>query len=222
MSLSKEKRSSRLRVVCPLLPELVLFCADSSPESSVDLEPKTRIESFIEGLGTSEKAFLSPHHQYDQRHDQLYEDLPELRATIFPFVNLLYVPIRFFFSAVESLLLAIVFGIHKITGWISAVVWFSFQLILYSTFESVVKSFFQFLDAILIAILPEWVPSVLVYGLPTAIGMSLLKSYWYGVDFWFCLKWMMIVRFGLWVGGTVIYYSYEIYAARNNKRKRID
>jgi len=78
-------------------------------------------------------------------------------------------------------------------------VWFLFQLWMYSAAEKLIGSVLQVLDAAIVELLPGWIPSVLVSGTATALGITALKSYWYGINFWSCLKWIVICRVGLCV-----------------------
>lgn len=159
-------------------------------ENDTAILKSTPMENLISGLDSYEAALI-----IGRDHSQQPETVhPEIRATIFPLVHLLYTPIRLFFSFIEGLLLTAVYTIHRISTFATHVVWFLFQMWIYSIVEHVIEGVFEALDQVIVELLPQWIPSVLVSGTATMVGITGLKSYWYGISFWGSLKWIIIWR----------------------------
>ena len=167
---------------------------DILSENDSPIHKASPMENLISGLNVHEADLITGR---TNSHDMTVH--PEIRATIFPLVHLLYAPIRFFFSFIESPFLTAVYIIHKVFTWATHVVWFLFQMWMYSTAEQLIGSVLKVFDQVIMELLPGWVPPVLVSGTATMLGISGLKCYWYGISFWSCLKWMMICRFGVFL-----------------------
>lgn len=166
-------------------------------KGTIEIHTESRMEALLSGLDVYEKSMIIPQSGDVDLRDQ---PVPEIRAAMFPIVNFLYAPFRWFFALVERCLLVTVLMIHRVFGWISSITWFMFQAWLYSIAEQFVTGIFQGLDTAISQVMPSFVPPFLVGGLATAVGMSFLKSYWWGTAFWDCLKWNFIMR-GIFVAG---------------------
>ena len=79
---------------------------------------------------------------------------PAFRATIFPLVDMLTVPIRWLFALIESFLLITIYCIHKSFFWLAWTVICLFQFSCYSFVESVVKGALALLDEAIFLALP--------------------------------------------------------------------
>ena len=124
---------------------------------------------------------------------------PAIRATIFPLVELLVRPIHWIFDFIESILLLIVFCVHRILSWMTTIFIFIFQAVLYGWVEQLVNGFLAALDAAIWEAMPSWVPWLLASNIASWFGLSALRSFWYGTNYLQSLKWIFIFRLGMWV-----------------------
>jgi hypothetical protein len=147
-------------------------------------------------------------------------NLPEVRALVFPFAEMLFLPVKWIFSLIEAMLLAVIYSIRIIFRWLGVVFWYALQAILYGFAESLVKSAFGAVDVMIAAVLPDFVPQFLIAGTGTAIGISALKSYWYSISFWTTLKWIFIARFGMWGIWATTVFGLAVYGEWRDRRKR--
>jgi hypothetical protein len=145
---------------------------------------------------------------------------PEVRALVFPFAEMLFMPIKWTFSLIEAMLLAVIYSIRVMFRWLGVVFWFALQAMIYGIAEFLVKSAFGAVDAIILAVLPEFIPPFILAGTGTAIGVSALKAYWYSVSFWGTLKWIFLVRFGLWAIWATIMFGLAVYGEWRDRKKR--
>lgn len=88
--------------------------------------------------------------------------------------------------------------------------------------ENLIKNVFAEFDAAIVELMPDWMPSIVVSGLATAVGMAGLKSYWYGFAFWECVKWMFIWRVGIFVVCQALVGIWVAYNAWYDHVKRRD
>ena len=153
------------------------------------------MENLISGLDSYKATLITGRNAYEEP----LTINPEIRATVFPLDHLVYIPIRFFFSFIEGLLLIAMYTIHRIFNFAAGVAWFLFQMWMYSIAEQLISGAFKTLDQIIVELLPGWIPTILVNGTTTMLGVAGLKCYWYSISFWECLKWMVICRLGLYV-----------------------
>lgn len=158
-----------------------------SSSSSSEISPLEALVSDMDPM--DREIILQSETHYPRDYSRGETNNPEIRATLFPLIHILYTPIRLLFSLIEALLLTTVLLIHKVFGWIAVAVWFLFQTVLYSGFEGVIKYVLRGLDEVIVASLPGWVPSILVSGTATAVCVAGLKSYWYGLAFLEVVKW---------------------------------
>jgi hypothetical protein len=167
---------------------------DILSENDSPIHKATPMENLVSGLDVYDAALITGRTDHQDMNVHA-----EMRATIFPLVHLLYTPIRFFFSFIESLFLTALYIIHKVFTWATYVVWFLFQMWMYNTAEQLIGGVLNVFDQAIMELLPGWIPPVLVSGTATMLGITGLKCYWYGISFWGCLKWMMICRLGIFV-----------------------
>lgn len=160
----------------------------------------TRIEDFLMSRSDTERALIVGPESWPRAatRQRRHAPIPELRATLFPLMDVLYLPFRWFFSLVESLLLITVWTIHKLFSWLASVAWFCFQLLLYQMIEGWFESVFHMVDGVIMEAMPDWASGLPMMGLTATVAMSGLKSYWYGISFWHSIKWMFIIRAGMW------------------------
>jgi hypothetical protein len=187
--------------------------------STIAAAPESRMEALVSSLDDFERALIV-HRDPDKPWEA--ELNTEIRATILPFVNLLYTPFRWVFEQIESLILFSMHLVHKMFNWISIAVWFGFQVCVYTAFEMFVKALLQGFDAAIVVLMPDWIPPIFVSGLATAVGIAGLKSYWYGVAFWECVKWIFIWRVGIFVAWQVLVGIWIVYNAWYDRVKRRD
>jgi hypothetical protein len=147
-------------------------------------------------------------------------NLPEIRAVVFPFAEMLFMPIKWIFSLIEAMLLTVIYCIRIMFRCLGVVSWYILQAMLYGLAEFSVKYAFGTVDAIIVAVMLEIVPPFLFAGMGTAISVSALKSYWYSISFWNTLKWVFIVRFGLWGTRATIMFGLAVYGEWRDRRKR--
>jgi len=88
--------------------------------------------------------------------------------------------------------------------------------------ESVIKGLLQTVDAAIMAVMPEWVPKILVSGTATAVVISALKSYWYGISFLEAVKWIFVWRVGMLVLWQVAVGLWTLHGIWRDRRKRQD
>lgn len=153
-------------------------------------------------------------------HDDSTLQLPEVRALVFPLAEMLYIPIKWIFSLIEALLLSVIYSIRAGFRWMGVVFWFFFQAMLYSMVENMVAGVFSVLDTVILEIMPRWIPPVIVSSMGTAVAVSALKSYWYNMNFFWCMTWILKVRVGLFVIGTTIMFCFRWYGEWRDRAKR--
>jgi hypothetical protein len=186
------------------------------PAPNTGGEYKTPIERWLSkfAMTDAERSLIFAQSNNNEMH------LPEVRALVFPFAEMLFVPIKWIFSLIEAMLLAVIYSIRIIFRWLGIVFWFALQAVLYRTAESLVQSAFGAVDTVILVVLPEFIPPFLIAGVGTAIGISALKSYWYSVSFWGTLKLIFLVRFALWAIWTTINHGLVVCGVRRDRRKR--
>lgn len=147
-------------------------------------------------------------------------DFPEIRALVFPLAEMLYIPIKWTFSLIEAILISVIYTIRTLFRWTGVIFWFMFQITLYGIVEQMVKSALNTVDALILVVVPRWMPQVIVSGMGTAIGIAALKSYWYGISFWECVKWYFVARIGFWAICVVIGGGFGLYSEWRARIKR--
>jgi hypothetical protein len=125
-------------------------------------------------------------------------DLPKVRASIFPFAERFYTPIKWIDFRVEALLLSVIYGFRAVFRWAGVAFWFSLRIILYSVIERMALWVFGVVDMLILLVLPGWVPPFMMAGMGTVVGVSALQSYLYSIGFSECLKSILLARVGLW------------------------
>jgi hypothetical protein len=147
-------------------------------------------------------------------------EFPEVRALVFPLAELLYLPIKWTLSVIEALLVAVTYTIRTLFRWAGVVLWFLFQISLYTAAEYAVKLVLAGFDELIMQVMPSWMPPFVVAGTGTGIGVAALKSYWYSISFWECLKWNFGLRLGLWVAWNVVVGGFRLYGEWRDRTKR--
>ena len=187
------------RVNSPSLP------LSASANAILDTLPPLK-ESRLSKLISS----LSP---ADQRHLLYQDSAPDfaIRATFLPLVNLLVSPISWIFGFVESVLLLIVYCVHKLLSWMTTILMFIIQGLIYSFVETVVKTLLATLDLLILGLMPSWMPHMLVSNLASCTGLSALRSFWYSENFLQSLRWIFIFRGAMWLGMELIRRAYQLW-----------
>lgn len=160
--------------------------------------PKTPLYNLLSSLSASDRSLVEvqpPHYPYNE-WDQAD---PAIRATIFPLVHLLTLPLHWTFDFVESLLLLTVYCLHKVLSWMTWIFIVTLQAVLYRWVEQIVKMLLASLDTAIWDIMPSWMPAVLASNLASLFGLTALRSFWYGTNFLTSLKWIFIFRVGMLV-----------------------
>ena len=182
-----------------------------APDTGVHTD--SPMEAFLLSRSPAERALIIGD-EYD------LETLSEIRATVFPLVEYLYIPFRLFFSCIESIFLSIISAVHTCFRWLGVATWFCFQAMIYSWVENIFIALLQGFDVALVAMLPAGTPPILVSGLMSSVGISALKSFWYNISFLGTMKWMLFWRFGLWIFVEIVGFSYGAYNRWRDHIKR--
>lgn len=149
------------------------------------------LEHLLVGLSETERGLITT-----QRIGDGAAPLPELRATVFPLVNILWMPFRFVFATIERILVVSISGVHTTVVGLAGLAWFCFQCYMYRTVENIFSAFFQSIEAAIFADFPDWLRPLFA-GIPTAMAVAGLKAYWYGLNFWNCFLWIVAIRFSI-------------------------
>jgi len=110
---------------------------------------------------------LQPSSQQDPQYPSNTPSTPKSRppsSPSSPFVHILCLPIRLFFSLVENFFLFTILLIHKIFSWLTIAFYFIFQALAYGMLEFVVEGLLQTVDTAIVAVMPEWVPQIWLVG----------------------------------------------------------
>ena len=158
---------------------------------------------------------------------KIYEDGPDpaIRATFLPLVNLIVKPISWIFDTVESVLLITVYCVHKLLSWMTSIVLFIIQAIIYNLIEVFFKTLLGTLDQAIWQQMPSWMPYVLASNLASWVGLSALRSFWYSTNFLHSLKWIFYFRVGVWLavelakGGYQLWGSWRLAVERNRMQQ---
>ena len=157
------------------------------------LPQQSHYSKFISGLSPIDRSLVEVK---DNRYNTADSNL--IKASVFPFVSLLIRPLIWIFDFLESILLLAVFCLHKLLSWCTWILLFTLQAIIYNTLESLLNQCLHQLDAAIYASLPSWTPYLLASNLASWVGLSGLRSFWYGTNFLQSLKWIFIFRLAMW------------------------
>lgn len=179
---------------------------------------QNRISKLFASMSYTDQDLVNPKTTY---HADYTVD-PAIRATIFPLVDLLSRPLRWIFDFVESILLLTVFCIHKVLSWMTWLVIFVVQAVIYSWVERLVQSLLASLDLIIWNLMPSWMPYLLASNIASWMGLSALRSFWYGTNYLNSLKWIFFFRFGMWLvveGAKISYKCWTIWRSAVEQRR---
>ena len=174
---------------------------------------ESRLSKLISSLSPADRR----HFQYQDHYIRGPQQPPPpdfaIRATFLPLVNLLVSPISWIFGSVESVHLLIVYCVHKLLSWMTTIIMFSIQGIIYTIIENMVHSLLAGLDASILELMPSWMPYMLVSNLALCTGLSALRSFWYSENFLQSLKRIFIFRGAMWLGLELIKRAYQLWWA---------
>lgn len=199
----------------------------STPKSEgAPLLVESRLSKYTKLLTPNDRSLIQ---QRDVKFDMGYENTEypntdaAIRATIFPFVHLLIQPVRWAFDFIESILLLIVYCIHKSLSWMTSIFIFLLQATLYNLIEELVQSVFSVIDQAIWEAMPWWMPSILTCDIASLLGLSALRSFWYSTNYFSSLKWILIFRVGMWLlieGAKAGYKVWGVWKETVEQRRR--
>lgn len=159
------------------------------------------MEMALAKMSPYERGLVDPRPQYG---DLQYQPEPGIRVMVFPLVNLLVKPLSWIFDFVESMLLVLIYGIHKVFRWLTTAVIFCLQIWLYGIAESVFKSVLAVVDQVIYSLMPSFMPAILVSDVASVLALTALRAYWYRTSYLGSLKWMVIFRLAIWLFVVVV------------------
>ena len=183
---------------------------------------ESRLSKLISSLSPAEQR----HFQYQEHYDMYPEYHPPpdfaIRATFLPLVNLLVSPISWMISFIESTLLLIIYCVYKLLSWMTTIIMFIIQGLIYSVIENNVNTLLATVDASIVELMPSWMPHMLVSNLASWTGLSSLRSFWYSENLLNSLKWIFVFRGAMWLGLELIKRAYRLWCVwrRAVERKR--
>jgi hypothetical protein len=130
-------------------------------------------------------------------------NLPEVHA-LFPLAELLYRPIKFAFYLTEALLPATTYTLRTLFRWAGAVLWFAFHITLHISADCMVNLVLARFDVLILELMPSGMPTFVVAGMCTGIGLGAIESYWCSISFWAALKRNFVLRLELWMAWNVL------------------
>ena len=194
--------------------------SDISQTSSVE---ETHYSKLVSSLSSFDRSLIESK-DHDFHDGGYYQADPAIRATIFPLVQLLIRPLQWIFDFIESILLLIVFCVHKLFSWMTWIFIFVFQATLYGWIEQLLKGLLTAVDQAIWEIMPSWMPYLLASNIASWIGLSALRSFWYGTSFLQSLKWIFLFRLGMWCVVEAFKAGYHLWANWNDiveRRRRM-
>lgn len=87
------------------------------------------------------------------------------------------------------------------------------QALIYSWVEKIVQGILAGLDQAIWGVMPSWMPYLLASNIASWFGLSALRSFWYGTSYLNSLKWIFIVRLGMWLIVQVAKLSFKAWTA---------
>ena len=212
-----KRADSESRELTVIVKREIVDDTDSLDDEVPAPSPQTqsRISRLLASLSLSNRQLvLPPDHDYYAEHDHMRNSVPvepAIRATIFPLVNLLVKPLSWTFDFIESILLLIVYCIHKLLSWMTTAFLFIIQAMIYRFVEGLVQTFLGQLDLAIWESMPSWMPYLLASNVASLFGLSALRSFWYSTNYLNSLKWIFIFRFGMWLIVEAAKGSYQLW-----------
>ena len=175
---------------------------------------ETHYTKLMSSISTADRSLIEAK-DGEIRVSDYYSADPAIRATIFPLVHLLTRPLQWIFDFIELILLLIFFCIHKILSWMDGIFIFFVQACLYGLVAQFITGLLPAGDAAIWAVMPSWMPYLLVSRVASLLGMSALRCFWYDTNYLQSLKWNFIVRMGVRVVGEGCEAGHHLWNNRN-------